>query len=98
MIKEKEILIAWIDAVLFTDNKPQKPVLKFHKGIITKEKEGYIIVKNPRKIIYSKNKIVVDKKFRPHFLFLPKGMILKIMSLKEAEKIITKTENKKVGK
>lgn len=85
-INKKEVLVFWEDAVLFSFDKPKTLPLKAHKGIILKEDKNFLIIKNPKEIIYSRNKLLINKKFSPSFLFLPKGMILKIISMDEVRK------------
>lgn len=82
MDKNRKIKIFWLDAVIYADKVPSRLARKITEGNLVKERDGYVLVKNPITSIYSeKEKSYIPKEGKGHkFFFVPSGMIEKIES------------------
>ncbi|GIW66741.1 MAG: hypothetical protein KatS3mg095_0639 [Candidatus Parcubacteria bacterium] len=78
----KEMIVFWQDAVLFLNNKPKNLAIKAHSGIVVKNEKEFIIIRKPKEISYINNKIKT-RELKYNFLFIPRGMILKIIPKSE---------------
>lgn len=84
--KPKKVRVRWFDAVIYSEpvkNKMElEPAVKITEGILEKESEEGIIIKNPY-TIGEKNKIrSKEEEFqKAKFLFITRGMISKIENL-----------------
>lgn len=85
--------IYWNDAVIYA--KPQtislKPVVKITRGIMIGEKEGYLIIKNPKTVkrgVDGKHYVADNATNRgATFLCIPIGMISRIKNCKQTRSV-----------
>jgi len=77
----KKIEVIWEDAVIYTIDSiiPQNLPLIKTKGILIKETEKYILLKNTKSTTNTRKEI--KHKDTANFYFIPKGMIVKVKKI-----------------
>jgi len=77
---KKQIAVVWFDAAYFKYDKPKGPTKETHVGYLEVENDNFLILAKPKKAIIKNKKVTLqEKRSRHNFLFVPKGMVGKIL-------------------